>query len=75
MALLRIGLPAAIAVAGGVLIIAGNTPFGIMLLGIAVIVLIINLFVQLSFYDQDDRDRDEEARVYYDEHGHWPNEN
>jgi hypothetical protein len=23
---------------------------------------------------RDDRDRDEEARRFYDEHGHWPDE-
>lgn len=45
---------------------------GVMLIGTAVIVLMINLLFRLSIKSNDERSREEKAREYYDEHGHWP---
>lgn len=45
---------------------------GVMLIGTAVIVLMINLLFRLSIRSNDERSREEAARRYYDEHGRWP---
>ncbi|HST43384.1 MAG TPA: hypothetical protein VLK58_27915 [Conexibacter sp.] len=45
---------------------------GVMLIGTAVIVLMLNLLFRLSIKSNDERWREEKAREYYDEHGHWP---
>jgi len=38
--------------------------------GLAMVVVILYCLIT----GRDDRDREEEARVFYDEHGHWPDE-
>ncbi|MDW5597950.1 hypothetical protein VSS74_26585 [Conexibacter stalactiti] len=45
---------------------------GVMLIGTAVIVLMLNLLFRLSIKSNNERWREEKAREYYDEHGHWP---
>jgi hypothetical protein len=59
----RIGFPAAIFVAGVVLIaIGGDAPLGagIVLIGVAGLVALVNVLAQLSL--QSERDREEEER-------------
>jgi hypothetical protein len=61
----RIWLPAAIAVAGVILIVTGGDAAvgaGIVLLGVAVLVVLANLFMRLAIKSQDDREREEERR-------------
>ena len=43
----------------------------IALLGAIAVVGMIAYFIATG---RDDRDEDEAARVYFDEHGHWPDE-
>ncbi len=72
---LRYGLPAAIFIAGlALLIVGGDTPTGagIVLMGVAAIVLLANAFLRLSFHSQDDRAREERARRFFTRHGRWP---
>jgi drug/metabolite transporter (DMT)-like permease len=67
---LRIGLPAAIAVAGVICIAVGGDAglgAGIVLLGVAVLVVVANLLIRLSIADQEERAREERRR----ERG-WP---
>jgi heme/copper-type cytochrome/quinol oxidase subunit 4 len=45
---------------------------GVMLIGTAVIVLMLNILFRLSIRSNNERSREEAARRYYDEHGHWP---
>jgi uncharacterized membrane protein len=62
---LRIGLPAAIAVAGVVCIAVGGDAgvgAGIVLLGVAVLVVLANLLIRLSISDQEDRAREQRRR-------------
>jgi hypothetical protein len=62
---LRIGLPAAIAVAGVVCIAVGGDAglgAGIVLLGVAVLVVVANLLIRLSIADLEDREREERRR-------------
>jgi hypothetical protein len=74
-------LPLMIALVGGVLIAAGhgsgNSPAaaaGVALIIVAIIVWMINWMFRMSVSSNDDRDREEEARRYFDEHGRWPDE-
>ena len=75
----RIWLPIAIAVAGVVAIVLGRghtalAGAGVVLLGTAVIVWMVNWLFRMSLESNRDREREEEARVYFDEHGRWPDD-
>jgi drug/metabolite transporter (DMT)-like permease len=75
----RIWLPVAIAVAGVVAIVLGRghtalAGAGVVLLGTAVMVWMVNWLFRLSLESNRDREREEEARVYFDEHGRWPDD-
>jgi hypothetical protein len=61
----RVGLPAATAVVGIVLVIVGGDATrgaGIVLIGVAGLVVLANLLIRLSIESQRDREREEEAR-------------
>jgi hypothetical protein len=65
MAWLRIGLPVAIAVAGVVCIAVGGDAAvgaGIVLLGVAGLVVLANLLIRLSIASEEDRAREERRR-------------
>jgi hypothetical protein len=73
VALLRIGLPAVIAVAGVALLVIGGDSAkgaGVVLLGVALIVVLLNGFMRLSL--DSEREREQEER--YRELGRWPDE-
>jgi hypothetical protein len=71
-ALVRIGLPALIAIAGVIALVAGSAPLGVVLLGTAVVVAIANWYVRLSIGSQDDRAREAAARREFERTGRWP---
>ena len=65
LTLVRVGLPLAIAVAGVILIVIGGDAAvgaGVTLLGVAVLVVLANLFIRLAIQSQDDREREEQRR-------------
>jgi hypothetical protein len=75
----RLWLPIAIAVAGVVAIVAGHgrtaaAGAGVVLLGIAVMVWMINWMFRMSIESNLDREHEERAREYFDKHGQWPDE-
>ncbi|MCW3067299.1 MAG: hypothetical protein JWN32_4471 [Solirubrobacterales bacterium] len=70
----RYVVPTLIVVGGIVAIVAGNAGMGIVLIGVGALVYGMNYYWRLSFSDVSDRDKEEAARAYYDEHGHWPDE-
>jgi hypothetical protein len=75
----RLWLPVGIAVAGAVCIAVGHgrtsvAAAGVVLLGAALIVWMINWLFRLSLESNRDREREEDARRYFDEHGRWPGE-
>jgi hypothetical protein len=81
LAATRAGIPLLIATAGAILIAVGhagvNNPTavtGLVLLGVAVIVWSLNLMFRLSVSSNQDREREEEARRFFDRHGRWPDE-
>jgi len=75
----RYGLPALIFLAGCVVMAVDSdsqrgVEIGSMLIGSAFAVLLLNFFFRIGIEGDRDRDREEAARVYFDEHGHWPDE-
>jgi hypothetical protein len=76
LAAVRYGLPLAMAIGGIVAITQGGDAagFGVVLVGSAFIVLMINLMFRLSLVSNRERDVEEQAREFYDRHGRWPDE-
>ena len=77
--LTRVWLPLAIAVAGIVAIVVGHgsttlAAAGVVLLGTALMVWMINWMFRLSLESNKEREQEERAREYFDEHGRWPDE-
>jgi hypothetical protein len=78
MLTVRYGIAAALIVAGQVVLIADNGPRGAGLEGWALFtgaglaVLLLNLLFRMGVEGDRDREREENARRYFDEHGHWP---
>jgi hypothetical protein len=72
--LVRIGLPATIAVVGLAFLAAGSTGLGLTLLGVALVVAFANALVRLGIAGEADRDHEEEARRTFDRTGRWPGE-
>jgi high-affinity Fe2+/Pb2+ permease len=63
--LVRVVLPAAIAVAGVVLVVVGGDSAqgaGIVLIGVAALVVLANLFMRLALQSERDREREQERR-------------
>ena len=72
--LVRIGLPALIALGGVVVLVVGSTALGLALIGTAVVVVTANWYVRLSIGSQGDRAREDAARRHFDRTGRWPGE-
>jgi hypothetical protein len=72
----RYALPAAIVLTGLVLTIAGGNDTvvgaGIALTGVGMLVALLNVLMRLGISSSRDREREEEARRFYDRHGRWP---
>lgn len=73
--LVRWGIPLALCAVGAYVVVATDVEgVGEALIAAAVCVLVANLLFRVSFTDARDRDREERAREFFDEHGHWPGE-
>jgi ABC-type transport system involved in cytochrome bd biosynthesis fused ATPase/permease subunit len=77
--LTRTWLPAVVAIVGLVAVIIGHgrtgtAAAGVVLMGAALIVWMINWLFRMSLESNRDRDREEEARVYFDRTGRWPDD-
>ena len=75
----RVWLPVAVALAGVVAIILGRghtaaAGAGVGLIIVGIIVWMVNWMFRMSVESNRDREREEEAREYFDEHGRWPDE-
>jgi hypothetical protein len=75
----RVWVPVVIAIAGVVGIVIGHgkssaAGAGVGLVIVALIVWMINWMFRMSVESNRDRDREEEAREYFDRHGRWPDE-
>jgi prepilin signal peptidase PulO-like enzyme (type II secretory pathway) len=79
LTLTRVWLPLVIALVGAVAIVLGHarTPLagaGMGLLVIALIVWMLNWMFRMSVQSNRDRENEERAREYFDDHGYWPGE-
>jgi hypothetical protein len=75
----RYGVPAAIFVTGIVVFAVVRDrevaiDIGAMFVGVAIAVFLLNFFFRMGVSGEADRDREEEARAYFDAHGRWPDE-
>ena len=78
MIAVRYVLPGAILLAGIVALLVSDTLSGLeglaMGIGVAASVLLLNVLYRIGVKGDLERDDEEAARVYYDEHGRWPDE-
>jgi membrane protein implicated in regulation of membrane protease activity len=77
LVLVRIALPATIAVAGAALLLLGDSVAqgaGIVLLGVAALVVLANALMRLSLLSERDREREQERRRAFSRRGRWPHE-
>jgi hypothetical protein len=79
MAATRVWLPLLIAIGGVVAIVVGHgrtaaAGAGVGLLLVALTVWMLNWMYRMSVASNRDREREEEARRYFDRHGRWPGE-
>jgi hypothetical protein len=76
--IVRYGIGAVMVVAGIVLLVINPGGFGVDGFGLAagggLSVLLINWLFRLGVSSDREREREEEARRYLDEHGVWPDE-
>ena len=75
----RYGIPGLIFLAGVIEAAVDSdsqrgTTIGAMLMGAAFAVLLLNVFYRMGVQGESDRDKEEAARVFFDEHGYWPDE-
>ncbi|HEY0630483.1 MAG TPA: hypothetical protein VGC98_00385 [Thermoleophilaceae bacterium] len=75
----RYGVPGALFVAGIVVFALESDrevalDIGAMFWGVAIAVFLLNFFFRMGVSGDVDRDREEEARAYFDVHGRWPDE-
>ena len=72
----RIVLPGVIVAVGIALTTLGRDAAvvgaGVTLTGVGVLVVLLNLLMRLGLESNADRNREEEARRYFDRHGRWP---
>ncbi|ADB53820.1 hypothetical protein [Conexibacter woesei] len=71
----RYGLPLLLTIVGVYLLETRADRWGglgVMLVGTAVIVLMLNVLFRISIKSNRERSLEEQAREFYDRHGHWP---
>ena len=75
---LRYGLPAALVVAGFVLLIVadGSVKWDgfAMCVGAGLSVLLMNVLFRFGAKGDEEREREDAAREYFAEHGRWPDD-
>jgi hypothetical protein len=76
LAAVRYGIPLALAVAGIVCLFVGGDAAGagVVLVGSAFIVLLINVLFRVSLVSNREREDEERAREAFDRSGRWPDE-
>jgi hypothetical protein len=78
MLIVRYGIGAVMVLGGIVMLVINPAGVGVdgfaMAVGGGLSVLMLNFMFRLSVSSEGDREREEQARVYYDEHGEWPDD-
>ena len=75
----RYGIPGLIFLAGCIITAVDTDTqrgllVGSMFIGAAFAVILLNFFFRIGVEGDKDRDREERAREFFDEHGYWPDE-
>jgi hypothetical protein len=75
----RYGIPGLMFLVGAILPFVDSDKqrgieIGALVIGAAFTVLLMNVFFRIGVEGDKDRDREEAARRYFDEHGYWPDE-
>lgn len=73
----RYGIPLLLCLAGMVVFVTSGrigVSAGAMFLSAATAVLLLNVIYRIGVEGDRDRDREEKARRFFDEHGRWPDE-
>ena len=75
----RVWLPLAIIVAGlAAIVVSGGSEVGweggTLLIAAGLSVWLLNFFFRVGVKGDRDRDTEDRARAFFDEHGHWPDE-
>ena len=76
LAAVRYGIPLALAIGGIVCLFVGGDAAGagVVLVGSAFIVLLINVLFRISLVSNREREDEERAREAFDRSGRWPDE-
>jgi hypothetical protein len=78
MIAVRYVLPAVVALVGIVVLIVDQSLAGlegfVLFVGAAGSILLLNVLHRIGVSGDAERDREEAARTYFDEHGHWPDD-
>jgi hypothetical protein len=70
----RYGIPGVLFIAGMVVSAVASVAAGALFISAATAVLLLNVLFRIGMEGDKARDREEEARRYFDEHGRWPGE-
>ena len=75
----RWGIPALLVLAGLVILVAGSADQhavdgAALFAGAGIAVLLLNVLFRFGASGDQEREEEEAARRYFDEHGHWPDE-
>jgi hypothetical protein len=72
----RYGIPLVLFIAGVVVAATSGSGLaaGAMFVSAATAVLLLNVLYRIGVQGDRDRDREEAARRFFDEHGRWPDE-
>jgi hypothetical protein len=78
MIAVRYVLPAVVALVGIVVLIVDQSLIGlegfVLFIGAAGSILLLNVLYRIGVSGDAERDREEAARTYFDEHGRWPDD-
>jgi hypothetical protein len=75
VAVVRYGIPAALILAGQVVLIAtGDAVSWAGFTGGGLAVLLVGFLVRIGVEGDHERDREEAAREYFSKHGRWPDD-
>jgi hypothetical protein len=75
LAAMRYGIPAVLFIAGAIITAtAGGVGLaaGALFFSAASAILLLNVLHRIGVEGDKERDREEAARAYFDEHGRWP---
>jgi hypothetical protein len=73
MNVIRYGIPAVLMVAGVVVGVAADSlAAAALFFSAGSAVLLLNVLYRIGVQGDKERDREEDARAYFDQHGRWP---